>query len=312
MTDEGLPEVGAWARDKLDRLRRYLAAYTAIMAKQKWAEGFLYVDAFAGAGRARVRQDEDELEEDPNEILDLGASNEDDQDQELTDVLDGSPAVALGVDPPFTRYVFLERKRRRAANLECLQAEHPERTIDIHIGDSNLYLRDTLLKRFDWKSWRAVVFVDPFGMNVPWDTFTRLAKTKAIEVFVNFPLNMAIQRLLKRSGTFSEKERKKLDDYFGDPGWHDLLYKETRDLFGASAPKKVEDSSKQLVNWYRARLKAAFGYSSTAHLVSSTRNRPLYYLIHAGPNATGAKIASHVLSAGRSIAGRSIGPRPRR
>jgi three-Cys-motif partner protein len=296
MTDDrNLPEVGPWARDKLDRLRKYLSAYTAIMAKQQWADGFMYIDAFAGAGRARVRQSNQ-----ANEILDFGPTHED-EDPDLSSVLDGSPAVALNVRPSFTTYVFLERDQARAQLLESFKADHPDRPIDIRVGDSNEYLRDTLVKSYAWAKWRAVVFVDPFGMTVPWETFTRLAKTKAIEVFVNFPLNMAIQRLLKRSAKFTTKERNKLDDYFGDPGWHDLLYPTTHDLFGSQLATKIEDSSKQLVKWYCERLRATFGYASTPHLVSSTHNRPLYYLIHAGPNATGAKIATHVLSAGATL-----------
>lgn len=110
---------------------------------------------------------------------------------------------------------------------------------------------------------------------------------------------------MKRSAKFTAKERKKLDDYFGDAGWHDLLYPTTQDLFGAQVATKVEDSSKQLVKWYCDRLKATFGYASTPHLISSTRNRPLYYLIHAGPNATGAKIATHVLPGGTRVASAS-------
>ncbi len=54
MADE-LPQVGPWARDKLERLGKYLAAYTRILSKQPWLEGYIYVDAFAGAGRAQVR-----------------------------------------------------------------------------------------------------------------------------------------------------------------------------------------------------------------------------------------------------------------
>ena len=69
-------------------------------------------------------------------------------------------------------------------------------------------------------------------MQVPWSTLVRLAKTEAIEVLINFPVGMAIQRLLKRSGEFSERERKKLDEYFGTEEWFSLLYREKQDLFG--------------------------------------------------------------------------------
>lgn len=312
MTDDlqPLPEVGPWAKDKLERLRKYLAAYTAIMASQSWAEGFVFVDAFAGAGHALVRRPDTAPTVDGFDFTALEAADDEPaEDPELTPVLDGSPAVALGVTPSFTRYVFLERDPTRVQRLEALKTEFPGRHITIQQGDSNDYLRDELVRAFRWRTWRAVVFVDPFGMQVPWTTFERLATTKAIEVFVNFPVNMAIQRLLKRSGRFTDKERKKLDDYFGDPGWYDLLYLETPTLFGTEV-QKVTNSGNKLVSWYRDRLKALFGYSSAAYLVSSTRNRPLYYLVHAGPNETGAKIATSVLTAGARITGvRSRGHR---
>ena len=53
-------EVGPWARDKLERLRKHLNAYTTIMRKQRWCQGYVYVDAFAGPGRHRLRQREPE------------------------------------------------------------------------------------------------------------------------------------------------------------------------------------------------------------------------------------------------------------
>jgi three-Cys-motif partner protein len=265
------------------------------MAAQRWAEGFIYVDAFAGAGHSRVRRPSVDVAEDAPPLFEVA------DDDELADVLAGSPAESLCVTPAFTRYVFLERDRKRAENLERLRAQHSDREIAIEVGDSNTYLSTTLIRGFDWRRWRAVVFVDPFGMQVPWSTLEALASTGAIEVFINFPVNMAIQRLLKRSASFTEKERQKLDEYFGDRGWYDLLY--TSDgLFGPQTGK-LSGSTERLVTWYRDRLRSAFGYVSTAHLVSSTKGRPLYYLIHAGPNATGASIANHVLRAGARVGG---------
>ena len=50
-----VPEVGPWAEDKLECLRRYLSAYTTILRKQRF-KGYVYVDAFAGAGTAKIRK----------------------------------------------------------------------------------------------------------------------------------------------------------------------------------------------------------------------------------------------------------------
>lgn len=297
MTKDGLPKVGPWAADKLQRLGKYLAAYTTIMANQKWADGFIFVDAFAGAGRAVVRGPKP-AKPSSTALLDFETPDEE-RDQNLERVLDGSPAVALGVEPPFTEYVFLERDPERVGRLERLREEFPDRTICIQQGDSNEFLRNEFVASYDWRTWRAVVFLDPFGMQVPWNTLTVLATTKGIEVLINFPVNMAIQRLLKRSAKFTDKERKKLDDYFGDPGWYNLLYT-SEGLFGPQVGK-AKDSGTLLMSWYRDRLRATFGFASAAYLVSATDGHPLYYLIHAGPNETGVKIAGEVLKAGTPI-----------
>ena len=50
------PDVGPWAQEKLDCLRKYLHAYTTILSKQRWPKGYFYIDAFAGTGRSKVRR----------------------------------------------------------------------------------------------------------------------------------------------------------------------------------------------------------------------------------------------------------------
>jgi three-Cys-motif partner protein len=152
----------------------------------------------------------------------------------------------------------------------------------------------------DWTRHRAVVFLDPFGMQVPWSTIETLAKTKAIEVIINFPLGMAIQRLLTRSGDIPLGWQMSLDTFFGSPEWHALVYEEGTDLFGPKL-QKISGSGLKLLEWYRSRLRAAFGHVSTARLIKNTRGNPLYYLIWAGPNAAGLKGAEYILSKGEKL-----------
>ena len=221
-------------------------------------------------------------------------------DTDEEEYISGSPRVALELERPFTHYVFIELDPDRIEELELLKAEFvwPER-VRIRREDCNAYLR-RLLERMvgQWQHWRGVVFLDPFGMQVPWETLAALGRTRAVEVFINFPVGMAIQRLLKRSGTFTAKEREKLDAYFGTPEWFDLLYRRREDLFGEDSTEKVREAGDTLVRWYRDRLRGAFGYVSSAREIQNTRGTPLYYLIFAGPNRTGARIANHVLEQG--------------
>ncbi len=210
-------------------------------------------------------------------------------------MLDGSPQIALKTDPPFDVCVFIERDPGRRHQLEQLKAEHPGRDVRIYSGNCNDYFEEKLSSPIDWR-WRGVVFLDPFGMHVPWTTIERLARTRALEVIVNFPLAMAIHRVLPRSPQqLSIRRCMRNDLYFGDYGWFDQVYRLDHGLFGHSTVKR-DDAGDRLLDWYLQRLKRAFGYVSSPYLVTNSRDAPLYHLIWAGPHRLGLKIAAHVLS----------------
>lgn len=80
-----------------------------------------------------------------------------------------------------------------------------------------------------------------------------------------------------------------------------LLYEHGTDLFGEPRVAKQETAERQLLDWYRERLRRVFGEVSEAYLVCNTKGAHLYYLIWAGRNATGLKIANHVLSSGTKV-----------
>jgi three-Cys-motif partner protein len=145
-----------------------------------------------------------------------------------------------------------------------------------------------------------VVFLDPFGMQVPWLTIEALARTGAVEVIINFPLGMAIQRLLTKSGEIPPGWQISLDTFFGSKDWQGLVYESKNDLFG---PKlgKVSDSGLKLLEWFRGRLRDTFGHVSTARLIKNTRGNPLYYLIWAGPHKKGLEGAEYILRKGERL-----------
>jgi three-Cys-motif partner protein len=294
--------VGPWARDKLDRLTKYLRAYTAIMRRQQWCREYVYIDAFAGPGTHAIRQAAHRS--DPLQDALQGLAQHSSADGDQHEFVLGSPRVALGLEHPFTSYVFVDNQPERITQLKQLKAEYgDDRRIVIREGDCNAFLRKRVVQnpQVDWRTWRFLVFLDPFGMQVPWDTIRALGETKAVEVFLNFPVGMAIQRLLLRSGTFTDKQRKKLDAYFGSPEWYDVLYRDEPDLFGQSSPVKVEASEKALVQWYRRRLQQSFGHASKAALIRNTKGGHLYYLMLATPNETGLRIANAILTPGETV-----------
>jgi three-Cys-motif partner protein len=137
-------------------------------------------------------------------------------------------------------------------------------------------------------------------MQVPWSTIEALGKTKAIEVIINFPLGMAIQRLLTKSGEIPEGWQISLGTFFGSPDWRELAYEKGTDLFGPKVTK-AQDSGAKLLEWYRGRLRSIFGHVSTARLIKNTRGNPLYYLIWAGPHKKGLEGADYILSKGERL-----------
>lgn len=287
-------EVGPWAREKLECLRKYLKAYTTILSKRNF-RGYFYIDAFAGSGSLKIRKDAG----DPAQQTLLEVSEHAALDKDETEYLSGSPRVALEVAPPFTDYIFVEVDQVRIQHLESLKSNSAEPgRVHIRKQDCNTCLTEFIEKiRPQKHHWRGVVFLDPFGMQVPWQTIADIGKTGVIEILINFPVGMAIQRLLKRRGEFTQKQKEKLDSYFGTSEWYELLYSRNQGLFGPEVAK-VDDSGDVLVRWYRERLKSVFEYVTEAREVQTNSGRPLYYLIFAGPNRTGARIASDILRQG--------------
>lgn len=217
---------------------------------------------------------------------------------DLTEYVNGSPRIALEIPDPFSRYVFIETADDRIAKLQGMRDEFgSSRAIEIVKREANAALLDLIsTKTFHAKS-RSFVFLDPFAMQLPWSTIDALARTKTVEVIINFPLGMAIQRLLTRSAEWAPGWEETLDVYFGSTAWREQAYEVTKDLFGEKM-KKRPDAGKRLTDWYRRRLEDAFGFVSTARLVRNTRGAHLYYLIWAGPHKAGLRGADYILRMG--------------
>jgi three-Cys-motif partner protein len=281
--------VGPWAKTKLASLAAYLDYYTKRLKNQPWCRGTWFIDAFAGPGVSPVRRSEREQRLQDSFL-------EEPTDPETADAIEfvkGSPRVALEVANPFTHYIFVEKDLARVAELTKLRAEFPQRNIDIRQGDANTEIEAFLAGVRDWKSNKGVAFLDPFGMQLPWSTVEAIAKTRGIEILLNFPW-MGISRMLPRSGDVPPAWADTLDSAFGSPEWRELAYERTTDLIGGTLVRR-HDVGPRILEWFSGRLRAAFGYASAAQLISNTRNTPLYYLIWAGPHPAGLKGADYIL-----------------
>jgi three-Cys-motif partner protein len=87
-------------------------------------------------------------------------------DSEAGEYRDGSARIALGLEDPFDKYLFIEKSAHRIRTLrENLSKAYPDRIVrcSFEQGEANEVIREWLTKR-NWKRERAVVFLDPYGM----------------------------------------------------------------------------------------------------------------------------------------------------
>lgn len=204
---------GPWTEVKLDAISEYLQFYQVALKNlhfETW-----YLDAFAGSGERHA-------------VVKTGGLFEQIPLGEEPKVLDGSARKALQIEPAFAHYWFAEMHRGRRAELERLRTEY-QHDIQIYPGDANEGLR-TLFSSPPWansgSAWkqRAVVFLDPYGMSVGFDTLEILAATKRVDVWYLFPRAAVIQQLANHADGIDDAKRASLARIFGCDDWEERFY----------------------------------------------------------------------------------------
>lgn len=276
---------GPWTETKLTILRKYLSAYTTALKHQSFTTG--YIDAFAGTGyRTQPANDGPQLA-----LPDLAG----DQEQAL---LKGSAVYALETQPRFDRYVFIEQDAARCAALDALKAQYPELAADIVVrsGEANAEIQK--LCRKPWLKHRAVLFLDPYGMQVEWETIKAIAGTKAIDLWLLFPLGIGVNRLLTRSGEIPESWRQRLDVLFGTTDWITAFYRveSQPDLFNPAATTLVKARVDVIASYFVERLKTVFPLvAPNPRILRNSSGNPMYLFCFAAANPLALKIANDIL-----------------
>lgn len=291
---------GHWTEEKLERLQKYLAAYTKIFAANERAK-FLttyYVDAFAGTGHRAART----TAKTPNPTL-LDSDDLTLNDYDADEFTKGSARIALEITPSFNNYIFVERNPEHVKELEKLRQQFPSKAghIEIHNEDANTFIQNWCLAT-NWQTNRAVVFLDPYGMSVDWKSIEIMAKTKAIDLWILFPLGQGVNRLLTREHPPEDAWANKLTKFFGTNDWVDAFYRPPlqQSLFGEEQPLKKEANFDKIGDYFISRLRTVFAKVSEHTLtLRNSKNSPIFLLCFASANPKGAstavKIAEHIL-----------------
>ena len=279
---------GTWTEEKLHAFEQYVKAYLQIMDAQRNKYGWklVYFDAFAGSGSRE------------NKDVSTGFNIE----AEELNVYKGAAERVLAIKKEFDYYYFIDSDQKASNILKRkLEGGVANPKLVFRVGDANEQIKKlgSLLKRD--KSYKSLVLLDPFGMQVNWDALTCLQSTST-DLWILLPSGIAINRLLPRDGTL--KSQKLLEGYFGIPQNEILTYfyaqKTEKTLFGdETIPSKFAQPIKRIADLYVERLRSLFKYVSTPMVLENSQKFPIYHFVFASNNATALKIADYIIGKGK-------------
>lgn len=269
------PFGGPWTKEKLAVLAAYLNAYTTALKNQPF--DLVYLDAFAGNGYWRPKASDS--------------------------VYDGSPRIALKIgDKSFDKVVLIEKDPANCDSLRALHGDFPRRNIVIRNGDAN-----EEVARFCSgmpRNERAVVFLDPFALEVRWQTLEALAQTQKMDCWILFPRG-AVARMMQRNGEPRPRLKTALDITFGGRERWEPLYSQSPHVdFSGARVMERNGGSEEISRLFRNRLESIFAkVLSAPRVLRNSRGSPIFELFFAVSNERAVKLAA-------KIVGQANPPRP--
>jgi len=258
---------GLWTLIKLEVLKNYLEAYVKVFKNQDFYT-LVYLDAFAGSGTCRTSIGE----------------------------IDGSAKIALNM-PRFDEYIFIEMDSNKVEELKELKKQFPDKKIRIIEGDCNNEITK-LIKQYNWKTTRALAFLDPYSMELSFDTLKLLSSTRAFDIWYLFPLGAAT-RCLRKDGNIHPSTESKLNMLFGDNEWKNkLYYTDPQISFLDDENNLIRKDQKSICCYFRDKMANIFPSVLCPICLRISTNSPLFLLYFAvsSPNKNAQKIANRIAS----------------
>jgi three-Cys-motif partner protein len=267
---------GNWTEEKMDIVVKYATAYLTIMNQQTWVKT-IYFDGFAGSG-----------------FIDSGESDE---------LIKGTSLRILDISEPkpFDMYYFVELDEEHKIALEGNLKNHPLRKSTFIVReDCNIKLQDLAKYLKQNKSYRALVYIDPYGMSVNWSSIESL-KGLGIDLWILVPTGMGVNRMLTSNGNISESWMHKLETFLGysreEIMNHFYKSKTNLTLFGEETSIRKERNAVQLAgDLYSKKLKEVFSDVSKSFVMRNSHNSIMYHFMMAANNKTAVKIANEVIN----------------
>jgi three-Cys-motif partner protein len=264
-------EIGAWSELKLEIIERYGAAYTKVFSRNPRLKKY-FIDGFSGAGVHIAKKTKARVE--------------------------GSPSRALKVQPPFDGYYFIDLDEDKTNYLRSICGDRTD--VEIHTGDCNTYLTGIVLPRIQYSKFtRALCLLDPYGMQLDWEVILQAGQSKAVDMFLNFPVMDINRNAIWRSPDRVPQDGiDRMNIFWGDESWRETAYVRSKQQNLFSEPELEKQPNEVIVTSFRERLKKVAGFSFVPDPLpmKNSRNAVVYYLFLASPKAVAEKIVIDIFN----------------
>lgn len=270
-------EIGYWSELKLEIVEKYGAAYTRAFKKYPRLKKY-YIDGFSGAGRHVSKRTGEQVE--------------------------GSPARALRISPPFDGFHFIDMNPAKTEYLQNLCKDRSD--VHIHTGDSSKHLIDTLLPTIKYENYnRALCLLDPYGLHMDWEVMRIAGQSKAVDMFLNFPvMDMNRNAIWRNPEKVPQDGIRRMNKFWGDESWRTAAYEESaqHNLFGFE-PEKIKQSNDAIVAAFVKRLKEVAGFRFVADPLPmrNKTNAVVYYLFFACKHPVAETIITAIFNKYRKL-----------
>jgi three-Cys-motif partner protein len=277
---------GPWTEKKLEAFAKYVKSYLTIL-KQNPFWKTIYFDGFAGSGTKEIKTElyqQLKITEEEERIY-KGAAER---------------VLTLEDDLNFDYYYFIDKKQ---SSLDKLKAklnskfDLSNRHIEYRLGDANIWISQ-LAKALKTNKYAALVFLDPFGMQIDWESIAELKGTRS-DVWILVPTGVIVNRLLDKAGEL--KYIDKLESFFGlkEEEIKRLFYKQEikQTLFGEEEYiSKISKPIEKISKLYVEQMKTIWKYVTEKPLRLDNRNGvPIFHFVFASNNQSAIKIANQII-----------------
>jgi three-Cys-motif partner protein len=248
-------EVGPWATEKHERLRKYVEASKGARAKflppPTWRTGASYIELYSGAGRSLIK--------------------------DTDTIIDGSPLVAykaaLASGARFSELHFADLDARNS-NALAQRIKALASVAHSYVGSADITV-DAVLSAINPEGLH-LAFLDPFGLaQLPFTIIKKMLQVRRMDMIIH----VSLSDLQRNLDDYSRVGDPTLDNFA--PGWRDAV-----DTKRAMAPLRAA-----LIEYWLGLIRSLGTHPSTGiPLVVGEQNQRLYWLVFVSSDALGHKL----------------------